>query len=194
MATKNGSKGGAKSPASGSGGMSKTLIWVLVAVGVVIVAFLLFRPAGGGDDAIVSVSGAGGGGGGLTNVDANGVLKAQGEGVRVIDVRSQGEYDAGHVPGAENVPIDQFAAASAGWDKSAPLLVYCATGARSSEAVNVLQSAGFKTVYHFDAGLQAWTGSLDTASAASGGAPGGAPAPTAKPTATPVMYEFYTDW
>jgi rhodanese-related sulfurtransferase len=142
---------------------------------VVIGGFLLLRPSSGGS-------------GGVTNVDANGVLKAQQEGVRVIDVRSGGEYEAGHVPGAENVPIDQFAAASAGWDKNAPLLVYCATGSRSSEAVSILQSAGFKTIYHFSEGLQAWTGQLDSASAASSATP----AP--KPTATPVMYEFYTDW
>ena len=103
-------------------------------------------------------------------------------------MRSGGEYEAGHVPGAENVPIDQFASASAGWDKSAPLLVYCATGARSSEAVKILQEAGFKTIYHFDQGLQAWTGQLDTANTAS------APSTAPKPTARPIMYEFYTDW
>jgi rhodanese-related sulfurtransferase len=165
----------AKKTSSGAN-TSKALIWTIVVVALVIGGFLLLRPSSGS-------------GGGVTNVDEAGVLKAQQEGVRVIDVRSTGEYEAGHVPGAENVPIDQFAAASASWDKNAPLLVYCATGARSSEAVSILQSAGFKTIYHFNEGLQAWTGQLDSANTASTATPS-----TPKPTATPVMYEFYTDW
>ncbi len=179
MASKNGTKrpsptsSGKKSSSGAS--TSKALIWTIVAVALVIGGFLLLRPSTGSS--------------GVTNIDTNGVLKAQQEGVRVIDVRSTGEYEAGHVPGAENVPIDQFAAASASWDKNAPLLVYCATGARSSEAVRILQSAGFKTIYHFNEGLQAWTGKLDSANAAST-----SPTSAPKPTATPVMYEFYTDW
>jgi phage shock protein E len=163
------------SKASSGATTSKTLIWTIVIVALVIGGFLLLRPAAGS-------------GGGVKNVDEKGVLQAQKDGVRIIDVRSTGEYEAGHVPGAENVPIDQFASASAGWDKNAPVLVYCATGARSSEAVSILKAAGFKNIYHFNEGLQAWTGKLDTANTAS--TPSAAP----KPTARPIMYEFYTDW
>ncbi len=181
MATKNGTKAGAKNGTKASAtkgkstSTSKVLIWTLVVAALVIGGFLLLKPANGSA-------------GGVTNVDQNGVLKAQSDGVRVIDVRSSGEYEAGHVPGAENVPIDQFAQAIQSWDKNAPVLVYCATGSRSAEAVELLKQAGFKSIYHFNQGLQAWTGTLDTAKTAS------APAVAAKPTALPVMYEFYTDW
>ena len=153
---------------------SRALIWTLVIVALVIVGFLLLRPAGGG--------------GAVKNVDTAGVLKAQQEGVRVIDVRSASEYENGHIPGAENVPIDQFAQAAKSWDKNSAILVYCATGARSSEAVSILKKDGFTNIYHFAKGLAAWTGKLDQASA------GSTPTATPKPTARPVMYEFYADW
>jgi rhodanese-related sulfurtransferase len=192
MATKNGTKKpAASSNKTGSAGSatSKALIWTIVVAALVIGGFLLLRPAGGSGGATSVTSFDSDSSSGVTNVDSNGVLKAQQEGVRVIDVRSTGEYEAGHVAGAENVPIDQFAAASTNWDRNAPLLVYCATGARSSEAVKILQAGGFKSIYHFDQGLQAWTGKLDTANTASS-----ATTAAPKPTARPVMYEFYTDW
>jgi rhodanese-related sulfurtransferase len=93
-----------------------------------------------------------------------------------------------HVPGAENVPMDALASQAAGWDRSEPLLVYCTTGARSSQAVQYLQAQGFETIYHLDAGLVAWEGQLERGTEV-------APMPDGVSTAgTPVMYEFFTHW
>ena len=43
-------------------------------------------------------------------------------------MRSQGEYDLGHIPGAVNVPVDTLQTAAANWDRNATYVVYCATG------------------------------------------------------------------
>lgn len=152
----------------------KLLIWGGIAVIAVAGLFLIMRPAGGGA--------------GVENVSASRAAELAGEGVRVIDVRTPGEFDTSHVPGAENVPMDVLASEAAGWDASEPLLVYCTTGARSAQAVQYLEAQGFETIYHLDAGLVAWEGELEQGAEV-------APMPTdVAPTGTPVMYEFFTDW
>ncbi|WP_395297773.1 rhodanese-like domain-containing protein [Kitasatospora hibisci] len=63
----------------------------------------------------------------------------------VVDVRTPGEYAAGHVPGALNVPLDQLARALPALREAAGrggLLVVCASGARSGRACTELAAAG----------------------------------------------------
>jgi len=115
--------------------------------------------------------------------------KLQKRGVRIVDVRTEAEYAGGHIPGAENVPLSSFATTSAAWDPAEPVALYCATGSRSAEAMQMLTAQGFETVYDLSGGIIAWSGPL------SGGAEEGvAEAPQQTPTGQPVMYEFYTDW
>jgi rhodanese-related sulfurtransferase len=155
---------------------SKWIAWVVVAVAVVAVGFLLFKPAASSK--------------GVVNVDSAKVEQLLKDGnVHVVDVRTAGEFEAGHLTGAENVPVDQVGSVASSWDKSKPLLVYCATGARSSSAVSQLQSMGFATIYHLSQGLVSWQGALDKGA----GTPV-AQAPQIKTNGKPVMYEFFTDW
>jgi rhodanese-related sulfurtransferase len=113
------------------------------------------------------------------------------KGVRVVDVRTTAEFEAGHLPEAENVPLDQLPTAMTTWDTSKPILVYCATGARSSEALSMLAGAGFTAVYNLTQGIVAWDGEV-TSGPAGQVASTDAGAPSA--SGLPVMYEFYTDW
>jgi phage shock protein E len=68
--------------------------------------------------------------------------------ITMLDVRSPGEFAMGHVRGALNVPLDQLAQAIelVVPDKKAPLLLYCASGARSGMACSILQQMGYKDV------------------------------------------------
>lgn len=68
--------------------------------------------------------------------------------ITMLDVRSPGEFAMGHVRGALNVPLDRLAQAIEQMipDKKAPLLLYCASGARSGMACNILQQMGYKDV------------------------------------------------
>jgi len=123
----------------------------------------------------------------VTVVDVKGVQQAAAQGVRIVDVRSPAEFASGHIPGAQNVPLDSFQGVASQWNKSAPVLVYCQSGSRSAQAVKILQSLGFQKILHFDKGIVAWTGQLEQGGAATA-------TPALKPTATPVMYEFFTGW
>ena len=68
-------------------------------------------------------------------------------GAKIIDVRSRGEFASGNFPGAINIPLDELATKvdSIG-KKDQPVIVYCASGMRSSSAQRVLVSAGFENV------------------------------------------------
>lgn len=65
-----------------------------------------------------------------------------------IDVRSQGEYEAGHVEGAINIPHTEITGRIAGVteDKTTPLYLYCRSGRRSSIATDALQQMGYSHV------------------------------------------------
>ena len=73
-------------------------------------------------------------------------------GALVIDVRTQDEWNGGHLPMAKHLPVDQVGArvddveAWAGGDKAKPIVVYCASGMRSGRAKSVLTAAGFTNV------------------------------------------------
>lgn len=151
--------------------MKKATIWIVLGVAVAVGLFFAFRPSGGG--------------GGIRNVDAAGVIESQNAGAQVVDVRTSGEYQLGHIPGAINVPVNEIAQTAASWDKTKTYVVYCATGSRSAEAVATMQSMGFTNIDHFNAGIQAWTGQLDTGTAKATG--------TIETAGKPVMVEFYTN-
>ena len=117
----------------------------------------------------------------------------QAQGAPVIDVRTTGEFEAGHIPGAIHVPLESLTSAAEGLDPSAPVVLYCATGARSAEAAHVLRSLGFERVYDLTAGIIAWDGEVTRGgSAAATGTPAAEPGPAV--AGLPVFYEFYTDW
>jgi len=68
-------------------------------------------------------------------------------GAKVIDVRTKHEYGGGHYDGAMNVPLDTLASKlKMLGEKDAPLVVYCASGARSAQAASILKAAGFTDV------------------------------------------------
>ena len=65
-------------------------------------------------------------------------------GAVLLDVRTPEEYAAGHVPGSRNIPLDRIGGAQL--DKSAPLFVYCRSGARSGQACAILTRRGYEAV------------------------------------------------
>lgn len=148
----------------------KTILWIVVGLLLAVAAVSLFRPSGGT---------------GVANVDAAGAQSAIDGGAQIIDVRTAGEFQMGHIPGAVNVPVDQLESAATSWDRDAKYLVYCATGSRSVTAVQLMQGLGFKSIAHFNAGIQAWSGNLETGAQAS--------TQTIQTSGKPVFVEFYTD-
>ncbi len=81
------------------------------------------------------------------------------DGIQLLDVRTQEEWDEGHLKGAKRV---DFAAegflekAKAALDPKKPVLVYCRSGGRSAKATKALREAGFGTVHDMAGGITAW--------------------------------------
>ena len=69
----------------------------------------------------------------------------------VLDVRSQAEWDAGHVPGALHVPHTRVGTQLPTLPTDRPLLVHCRSGARAAAAVALLERHGFAAVHVDDA-------------------------------------------
>lgn len=68
-------------------------------------------------------------------------------GAMVVDVRTVGEYQSGHYPGALNIPVDQVAKrVSEFGEKDKPIIVYCASGGRSGSAKSYLESIGYTNI------------------------------------------------
>ena len=75
----------------------------------------------------------------------------------LIDVREPAEFAAGHPGGARNVPLNQLSGAKAlPGNKALPVVLVCATGARSSRAVGLLHKAGYENARSLAGGLAAW--------------------------------------
>jgi len=76
--------------------------------------------------------------------------------VRVLDVRREPEWMAGHVAGAAWWPLDRFRVSPPEVDLSIPLAVHCQSGYRSMIACSLLQRAGFKNVINVTGGFAEW--------------------------------------
>jgi len=79
------------------------------------------------------------------------------EDAQVLDVRDPGEYGAGHILGAKNLPLARLdSAGEVAKKKDATLIVYCDTGDRSGKAVAALKKQGYGKVANLSGGLSAW--------------------------------------
>lgn len=67
-------------------------------------------------------------------------------GATLIDVRSPEEFRDGSYPGALNIPVQSIGGRLGSISKEKPVILFCASGARSSVAARVLKAAGFKDV------------------------------------------------
>ncbi len=83
-------------------------------------------------------------------------------GAVVIDVRTPGEFDSGHLEGAVNIDVQapDFAAKISSLEAAGRYLVYCRSGNRSQVAIDIMRSLGFTNLTDL--------GSVAEASAATG--------------------------
>ena len=78
----------------------------------------------------------------------------------LLDVRTPGEFDALHIPGSRNEPLDALkphALAESGWlAKDKPVYVICRMGPRAQKAADAFAREGFSNAVVLDGGTQAW--------------------------------------
>ena len=84
--------------------------------------------------------------------------RMQEDNTQLLDVRTDDEYNAGHIADAKQ--IDYFSAdfkdQIAQLDKQKPVLIYCASGNRSSKAIDVMKTMGFTEIVELQGGYNAW--------------------------------------
>src|SRR5271170_5599105 len=95
----------------------------------------------------------------IQEVDPSEVNELIGEGVTIVDVRGSEEFATGHLPGAKSIPRGHLEARieSAAPDRSAELILYCASGNRSAYAARTLQDdLGYERVRSMTGGITLW--------------------------------------
>lgn len=75
----------------------------------------------------------------------------------LVDVRSESEFELGHIPGAVSIPrgVAEFRIANDVRDADAEIIVYCATGVRSALIKKALDSQGYRNVSAHE-GFDTW--------------------------------------
>ena len=118
-------------------------MWKWILVGTAIALFL------------VAVRGLSSAQGGVSVAQAAAMTKEKKD-LQLIDVRTQGEYAAGHLAQARLIPLQELETRLGEIDKSKPILLYCRTGHRSGQALKLLVGKGFPDVRHIEGGIVAW--------------------------------------
>lgn len=82
--------------------------------------------------------------------------------LKLVDVREPHELEISHLPNATNIPLGQLAARLSELDSAEDMVLFCKSGARSTRALELLTSAGFKKVKNLKGGINAWAREVDT--------------------------------
>ena len=67
-------------------------------------------------------------------------------GAKIVDVRTPDEFQDGAYPGAVNIPVSELGRRLAEVPRNVPIIVYCASGARSAAAAQFLRKSGYAEV------------------------------------------------
>lgn len=70
------------------------------------------------------------------------------DGAIILDVRSKGEYQGGHIKGSINISVDTLSNNLSKLKKDKPIITCCASGMRSASAKSILKSNGFTEVHN----------------------------------------------
>lgn len=83
---------------------------------------------------------------------SEGLTPLQIEGKTLIDVRSAGEFAAGTLPGARNIPLDELRERIGEIDRNEPAVLFCEVGQRGYVAQRILQQQGYRYIHNLKGG------------------------------------------
>ena len=84
-----------------------------------------------------------------------------GKELRLIDVREPHEREISNLEGSEIIPLGEFASRLSELDSAEEIVLFCKAGTRSTRALEILASAGFKKVKNLKGGINAWAAEVD---------------------------------
>ena len=81
----------------------------------------------------------------------------------ILDVRNEDEFAKGHLKNAIQIPVKELKENLSDIEKFKDelVLVYCRSGKRSAEAVDILKENGFKNLVHMKDGISKWNGEVE---------------------------------
>ena len=89
-------------------------------------------------------------------IDVREAYARAGRGARLIDVRTEHEFAAGHPKGARNLPPARLASGESGLAQDDEILLICASGHRSLREARHLAKMGYTNVANVGGGMIAW--------------------------------------
>lgn len=96
----------------------------------------------------------------IENVDVNKAaeLLESNKDIVVLDVRTPEEFQSERIAGAVNIDYRaaDFSEKLAALDKDKTYMVHCAAGGRSAKSRDIMEKAGFTSIYHMEGGMGAW--------------------------------------
>ncbi|RTR25406.1 rhodanese-like domain-containing protein [Deinococcus radiophilus] len=92
---------------------------------------------------------------GYQTVTVQALHERLGQDIHIIDVRTPEEFAAGHIEGAQLLPLGELEGRMAELPKDGELYVVCRSGSRSAQASELLTQAG-RSVTNVDGGMLAW--------------------------------------
>ena len=94
----------------------------------------------------------------ITEITCTELAQMLGREVTVVDVREADEHSQGAIPGARHIPrgMLEFSIGVAVADRTAPVVLYCAVGARSALAAQTLETLGYTRVASLGSGFDGW--------------------------------------
>ena len=93
----------------------------------------------------------------MPTIDAAGLAERSTDpNLLMIDVRSEAEWNAGHIPGSIHRFLGDLPERSEELPRHQPIVVFCQTGTRSSIAASLLRARGFEDVTNFPGGVAEW--------------------------------------
>lgn len=78
----------------------------------------------------------------------------------VLDVRQPEEFESGHIPGAQSIPLGELESRIEELDKDKEYFVICRSGRRSVMACHLLKENGFEKLFNLNGGMLGWTGEI----------------------------------
>lgn len=94
---------------------------------------------------------------GVKSITSSDYMQMRNQPHTLVDVRESGEWKMLHAPAAMHIPLGDLKGSMHKVEKDKPVVVICASGARSSMAAIAFAKAGFSEVYNFSGGMGAWS-------------------------------------
>jgi molybdopterin/thiamine biosynthesis adenylyltransferase/rhodanese-related sulfurtransferase len=96
----------------------------------------------------------------ITASELSTIMKS-GKGLKIIDVREPHELEISKLPKTELIPLGQLASRMSELDSAEDIILICKSGTRSTRALEILHSAGFRKIKNLKGGINAWAREVD---------------------------------